>query len=105
MFRPKPVDGYPGEVPVLLTRAFELAEATGLSLKELAAEVSVTLPRLRLLLGQQEQDTPGLHPHHMANPRKVYIADSLSPKMSANPISTIGSSWWRSRSSSTFSYT
>lgn len=54
LFRPKPVDGYPGEVPVLLTRAFELAEANGLSLKELAAELSFTLPRLRLLLGQQD---------------------------------------------------
>ncbi|TWH09974.1 Zn-dependent peptidase ImmA (M78 family) [Rhodococcus rhodochrous J45] len=51
LFRPTPVEGYSGEIPILLTRAFELAEANGLSLKDLAAELSLKLPRLRLLLG------------------------------------------------------
>ncbi|MBC2637511.1 ImmA/IrrE family metallo-endopeptidase [Rhodococcus wratislaviensis] len=60
LFRPEPVDGYPGEIPVLLTRAFELAEANGLSLRDLAAELSFKLPRLRLLLGEPNT-RPELH--------------------------------------------
>ncbi|MFZ2173346.1 MAG: XRE family transcriptional regulator [Rhodococcus sp. (in: high G+C Gram-positive bacteria)] len=54
LFRPEPVDGYPGEIPVLLNRAFGLAESHGLTLKELAAELSLKLPRLRLLLGEPD---------------------------------------------------
>lgn len=54
LFRPEPVDGYPGEIPVLLNRAFGLAEAHGLTLKELADELSLKLPRLRLLLGDPD---------------------------------------------------
>lgn len=51
LFRPEPVDGYPGEVPVLLNRAFALAENHGLTLAGLADELNCKLPRLRLLLG------------------------------------------------------
>ncbi|PQP14046.1 DNA-binding protein [Rhodococcus opacus] len=60
LFRPEPVDGYPGEIPVLLTRAFKLAEDNGLSLKDLAAELSFKIPRLRLLLGEPNT-RPQLH--------------------------------------------
>ncbi|WP_435278517.1 XRE family transcriptional regulator [Rhodococcus yananensis] len=60
LFRPTPVEGYSGEIPILLTRAFELAEANGLSLKDLAAELSLKLPRLRLLLGEPTT-RPELH--------------------------------------------
>lgn len=52
LFARESVQGYPGEVPALLRAAFEMAEAHGTSLKNLAAELRITLPRLRLLLGQ-----------------------------------------------------
>lgn len=52
LFRPEPVDDYPGEVPILLKRAFELAEANGMSIKDLAGELSFKLPRLRMLIGE-----------------------------------------------------
>ena len=55
--RPEPVDGYPGEVPVLISRAFELAESNGLTMTALARELAWPLPRLRLLLGDAEGDT------------------------------------------------
>ena len=51
LFQPETVDGYPGEIPVLLSRAFELAEAHGLTLTTLARELSLPLSRVRLLLG------------------------------------------------------
>lgn len=54
LFRREPVEGYPGETPVLLSRAFQLAEQHGLTLRELAAELCLTLPRLRLLLGNDD---------------------------------------------------
>jgi Zn-dependent peptidase ImmA (M78 family)/transcriptional regulator with XRE-family HTH domain len=54
LFPTEPVDGYPGEMPCLLGRAFGLAEANGLSLRELAAELAWPLPRLRLLLGIED---------------------------------------------------
>lgn len=52
LFIRESVQGYPGEIPALLRSAFEMAEQNGLSFKELAAELRITLPRLRLLLGQ-----------------------------------------------------
>ena len=52
LFAHEPVDSYPGEIPALLRSAFEMAESHGFMLKELAAELRITLPRLRLLLGQ-----------------------------------------------------
>ena len=52
LFVHESVQGYPGEVPALLRSAFEMAEKSGLSHKKLATELRITLPRLRLLLGQ-----------------------------------------------------
>ncbi len=52
LFGHEPVHSYPGELPALLRSAFEVAEAHGFSFKELASELRLTLPRLRLLLGQ-----------------------------------------------------
>ncbi len=57
LFQHEAVDGYPGEIPVLLSRAFALAEQYGLSLAGLAKELAWPLPRLRLLLGQPDADT------------------------------------------------
>lgn len=51
LFRPEPVNGYPGELPVLLSRAFALAQQHGLTMTALASELSITVARLRLLLG------------------------------------------------------
>lgn len=59
LFRADPVQGYPGEVPSLLRSAFSLAESHGLTLKELAAELHISMPRLRLLLGDGD-DRPTL---------------------------------------------
>ena len=52
VIRPEPIEGFPGEIPALLRSAFKMAEQNGLTLKELAAELRITLPRLRLLLGE-----------------------------------------------------
>jgi Zn-dependent peptidase ImmA (M78 family)/transcriptional regulator with XRE-family HTH domain len=53
-FSPEDVHGYPGELPTLLAKAFELAEQHGLTLTKLANELKITLPRLRTLLGQPD---------------------------------------------------
>ncbi|MGV9544114.1 helix-turn-helix domain-containing protein [Nocardia beijingensis] len=56
LIRPDPARNYPGELPALLTQAFDLAETTGtLTLPELARELRWRLPRLRLLLGRPDQ--------------------------------------------------
>lgn len=52
MIRSEPIEAYPSEVPTLLRSAYEVAEQNGLSLKALAAELRITLPRLRLLLDE-----------------------------------------------------
>ncbi|WP_198036888.1 ImmA/IrrE family metallo-endopeptidase [Nocardia sp. BMG51109] len=53
---PQPVTNYPGEVPSLLAKAFELAESTGsTTMADLARELRWKIPRLRLLLGQTDQ--------------------------------------------------
>jgi Zn-dependent peptidase ImmA (M78 family)/transcriptional regulator with XRE-family HTH domain len=57
LFEHEPVDGYPGEIPVLLSRAYALAEQHGLTLSALAKELAWPLPRLRHLLGQSDADT------------------------------------------------
>jgi Zn-dependent peptidase ImmA (M78 family)/transcriptional regulator with XRE-family HTH domain len=57
LFRPEPVDNYPGEIPIMISRAFALAEENGLTMTALARELSFPLPRLRLLLGDAEGDT------------------------------------------------
>jgi hypothetical protein len=51
-FAAEPVSGYPGEQPVLLSHAFDLAvQETGLSVRELAQELAWPLARVRELLG------------------------------------------------------
>ncbi|MEU7764468.1 ATP-binding cassette domain-containing protein [Nocardia sp. NPDC049190] len=53
---PDPATNYPGEVPSLLAKAFELAESNGsLTAAKLAHELRWNLPRLRLLLGQPDE--------------------------------------------------
>jgi Zn-dependent peptidase ImmA (M78 family)/transcriptional regulator with XRE-family HTH domain len=54
MFAREPIESYPGEVPTLLAKAFAVAEQHGLTLPMLAGELRLTLPRLRLLLGQPD---------------------------------------------------
>ncbi|MGI9149854.1 MAG: XRE family transcriptional regulator [Chloroflexota bacterium] len=54
LFQPEPVDGFPGEMPILLKRAMALAEEHGLTMAELSRELSCSLPRLRLLLGDTD---------------------------------------------------
>lgn len=51
LFGHESVQGYPGEVPALLPSAFAMAEENGLTMKQLASELRVNLPRVRLLLG------------------------------------------------------
>jgi len=60
LFQQEPVSGYPGEEPVLLTQAFSVAEREGLTLRALAGEMRISLPRLRSLLGQPDT-RPDLH--------------------------------------------
>lgn len=54
LFPKEAVDGYPGEIPDLLGKAYAVAERHGLTLAELADELKLTLPRLRLLLGHPD---------------------------------------------------
>ena len=60
LFPQESVSGYPGEVPVLLPQAFAVAEQQGLTLQDLAREVKIPLPRLRLLLGDVDDTRPRL---------------------------------------------
>lgn len=54
-FAPEPVSGYPGEQPVLLSQAFDLAvQETGLGVRELAQELAWPLARVRELLGMPD---------------------------------------------------
>jgi Zn-dependent peptidase ImmA (M78 family)/transcriptional regulator with XRE-family HTH domain len=57
LFQPQPVNEFPGEVPVLISRAYDLAEEHGLTMAALAQELGYRLPRLRLLLGQETADS------------------------------------------------
>ena len=57
LFAPEPVEGYPGEVPVMISRAFALAKNNGLTMTALARELALPLPRLRLLRGDADGDT------------------------------------------------
>jgi hypothetical protein len=54
LFQPEPVDSYPGEIPIMISRAFALAESNGLTMATLARELAWPLPRLRLTLGDAE---------------------------------------------------
>jgi hypothetical protein len=56
LFQPEPVEGYLGEIPVMISRAFMLAQDNGLTMTALARELTCPLPRLRLLLGDAEAD-------------------------------------------------
>lgn len=57
LFQPEPVTEYAGEIPILITRAFALAEENGFTIPSLARELSLSLPRLRLLLGDASAAT------------------------------------------------
>lgn len=54
LFGPESVNGYPGEIPTLISKAYALAEEHGLSLGQLADHMKISRARLRLLLGQPE---------------------------------------------------
>lgn len=60
LFPQEPVEGYPGEIPSLIIKAYALAERHGLTFPALADELKMTLPRLRLLIGQPDS-RPALH--------------------------------------------
>jgi Zn-dependent peptidase ImmA (M78 family)/transcriptional regulator with XRE-family HTH domain len=55
LFGQEPVGTYPGEIPALIGQAFDVAQQNGLTITALADELRITLPRLRLLLGQADQ--------------------------------------------------
>lgn len=55
LFAQEPVGTYPGEIPALIGQAFTVAQEHGLTMPALANELQITLPRLRLLLGQGDQ--------------------------------------------------
>jgi Zn-dependent peptidase ImmA (M78 family)/transcriptional regulator with XRE-family HTH domain len=52
---PEPVEGFPGEQPTLLRKAFELATDHGLTLTALAEELRWPVSRVRQLLGSTDQ--------------------------------------------------
>ena len=54
LFGRESVQGYPGEIPTMISKAFDLAEQHGLTLAQLADQLKISRPRLRLLLGQPE---------------------------------------------------
>lgn len=54
LFRPEPVEHYPGEIPALLMRAFSVACDHGLTMTALSNELKIKSSRLRMLLGQVE---------------------------------------------------
>jgi Zn-dependent peptidase ImmA (M78 family)/transcriptional regulator with XRE-family HTH domain len=56
LFRPQAIDNYPGEIPIMISGAYALAEENGLTITALAHELACPLPRLRLLLGDAEGD-------------------------------------------------
>jgi hypothetical protein len=51
LLRPEPITGYPGEVPMLLRSAFDLAEQHGTTIAQLASELAWPASRVRTLLG------------------------------------------------------
>nr|WP_195905334.1 XRE family transcriptional regulator [Parafrankia elaeagni] len=54
-FASEPPAGYPGELPALLSQAFDLACDHGLTITDLARELAWNLPRVRQMLGIEEQ--------------------------------------------------
>lgn len=59
-FASEPLASYPGEQPALLSKAFALACDHGLTITDLAGELAWRVPRLRHMLGVDEQ-RPVLH--------------------------------------------
>lgn len=55
LFQRESVVSYPGEIPALLSKAFELAATDGLSETSLARELKISPRRLRMLLGISEE--------------------------------------------------
>lgn len=55
LFAREPVATYPGEIPALIGQAFAVAQQHGLTISALADQLRISLPRLRLLLGQPDQ--------------------------------------------------
>lgn len=53
LFNHESVDGYAGEIPALLPKAFAVAESNGLTLTALAREISCKPARVRMLLGER----------------------------------------------------
>jgi Zn-dependent peptidase ImmA (M78 family)/transcriptional regulator with XRE-family HTH domain len=58
--KPEPIDGFPGEQPSLLRKAFDLAARAGTTLNELADELRWPRSRLQQLLGAVD-DRPALN--------------------------------------------
>jgi Zn-dependent peptidase ImmA (M78 family)/transcriptional regulator with XRE-family HTH domain len=56
----EPTTSFPGEMPTLLTQAFDLAASNGLTLPALATELAWHTPRVRTLLSQPDH-RPQLH--------------------------------------------
>lgn len=54
LFPAQDVRGFPGELPTLLTHAFQLAQQHGLTTPALARELRISLPRVRQLLGEPD---------------------------------------------------
>ncbi len=54
LFSLEPVENYPGEIPKLLRSAFELAQTHGLTIADLATELSMKADRIRELLGAED---------------------------------------------------
>lgn len=54
LFRPEPVTGYAGEIPVLLSRAFAVASDHGFTMNDLTNELHMSTKRIRLLLGDSD---------------------------------------------------
>ena len=60
LFVRSPVEQHPGEVPIMLQSAFQLAQENGLTLGNLSHELAMKPARVRMLLGQADQ-RPQLH--------------------------------------------
>ncbi|KRD45513.1 DNA-binding protein [Cellulomonas sp. Root930] len=54
LFRPDPATAHAGEVPALLSRAFDVAAGDGLTISDLADELHCTARRVRTLLGYED---------------------------------------------------
>lgn len=54
LFQPEPATAHPGEVPALLSRAFDVAAANGLTIAGLASEMHCSVRRVRMLLGNED---------------------------------------------------